>query len=64
MVDTGVKMHCDEIIISNAILRRVNLKMGLFPVDRLLYHSVIEKKKSLTPGFRTRDNGLTQKDPD
>ena len=30
MVDSRVKMHCDEIVISDAILRTVSLEMTLF----------------------------------
>ena len=30
MFDWRVEMHCDEIFISDAILRRVNLEMTLF----------------------------------
>ena len=32
MVDSRVKMYCDEIVISDAILRRVNLEMTLLRV--------------------------------
>ena len=33
MVEWRVKMHCDEIVISDAILRRVELEMALFHGD-------------------------------